>query len=236
MRIMVVEDDADIRALISQSLSQAGYRVSTCGDAESAIRDFATFEPDCLIVDWMLPDMSGIEFVRWLRRQQTAEAVPVLMLTARSEEFDKIKGLEAGADDYMTKPMSLREMNARIKALLRRPGHYHEAPHLLEVEGLTINTRSKEAIFKTEQIELTKTEFNLLQYFVENPDKVLDRNQILNGVWGVNSFLDDRTVDVHILRLRKVLKRYKLEHLILTVRGTGYRFSRQRRDVITPNK
>lgn len=225
MNIPVLEDDNDIREMVCQSLVQNNHLTKGCrdtGDARKALEDFSV---DAMVVDWMLPDSSGIEFIRWLRRQERYRQIPVLMLTAKAEENDTITGLEAGADDYLTKPMSLRELNARINALLRRPAQYDEQSDLVEVEGLTVNLRSHEVQIDGTNAELSKTEFRLLKLFIQNTGKVFSRDQILDAVWGVNKFVDDRTVDVHILRLRKILKPFGKDKLIATVRGVGYRLS-----------
>lgn len=224
MNILVIEDDLAIREMICMSLSQAGYHTHGCEDVKCAKKTISTLRPDCLVVDWMLPDSSGIELIRWLRRQPDLKQLPALMLTARAEENDKITGLESGADDYMTKPLSLRELQARVKALLRRPSSYSEASKLLHCGPLCINLESQQITANAEPMELSKTEFLLLSFFIQNKDRVFTRDQILNHVWGINSFLGDRTVDVHILRLRKVLKRFKLDKRIKTVRGSGYQF------------
>lgn len=225
MKILVIEDDQAIRDMICLSLSQANYYTSGCVDVKCAKKSIAEIKPDCLIVDWMLPDSSGIEFIRWLRRQDKFKQIPALMLTARSEESDKITGLDSGADDYMTKPLSLRELQSRIKALLRRPVSYTDMSHLLESGPIIINTENHDVFIKDEPVDLTKTEYLLLKFFITNENKVFTRDQILNSVWGVNTYLGDRTVDVHILRLRKVLKKFKLDKLVKTVRGSGYRFN-----------
>ena len=225
MNILVIEDDHAIRDMICQSLSQANFQTYACMDVKSAKKSIKELKPDCLVVDWMLPDSSGLELIRWLRRQDKYRQIPALMLTARSEESDKITGLESGADDYMTKPLSLRELHARIKALLRRPPVYEENSNTLKSGPIEINTESHEVRFNGEPVDLTKTEFKLLKFFIMNEGKVFSRDQILDAVWGINAYLGDRTVDVHILRLRKILKKYKLEKAIITIRGAGYRFS-----------
>ena len=224
MKILVVEDDIDIRELICQSLKLAEYHVQSCADMKTGQQLVSEFNPDCLIVDWMLPDSSGVELIRWLRRQQAYSQVPVLMLTARSQESDKIIGLDAGADDYMTKPMSLREMHARVKALLRRPSAYVESSNVITCGALSLNTGTHEVTIDQQLVEMTRTEFKLLKYFMQNPDKVYSRDQLLSAIWGEAAYLGDRTVDVHILRLRKILKKYGLDAMIVTVRGAGYRF------------
>ena len=225
MNILVIEDDTPIREMISLSLSQAGYQVSGCVDVKCAKKQIAEMKPDCLVVDWMLPDSSGIELIRWLRRQSAYKHIPALMLTARAEESDKIEGLDSGADDYMTKPLSLRELRARIKALMRRPGQYSEDTHLLKSGAILLNTDNHQVTINKKPLELSKTEYQLLKFFMSHQNRVYTRDQILTAVWGNDAYLGDRTIDVHILRLRKLLKPFKLEHCIKTVRGTGYSFA-----------
>ena len=223
--ILVVEDDRDIREMVCQSLAQNDYQTIGCANLQEARKSMETVDPDCMVVDWMLPDGSGIELIRWMRRQQQYQQIPVLMLTARSQEADLITGLDSGADDYLTKPMSLRELNARVRALLRRPAPYEEQQDLLQFGPISLNTKTHDVIVAGVAVELTKTEFRLLRLFIENPRKVFSREQILDAVWGVNAFLGDRTVDVHILRLRKILQPQGADRMIETVRGSGYRFS-----------
>ena len=223
--ILVVEDDRDIREMVCQSLAQNDYQTIGCANLQEARKSMETVDPDCMVVDWMLPDGSGIELIRWMRRQQQYQQIPVLMLTARSQEADLITGLDSGADDYLTKPMSLRELNARVRALLRRPAPYEEQQDLLQFGPISLNTKTHDVIVAGVAVELTKTEFRLLRLFIENPRKVFSREQILDAVWGVNAFLGDRTVDVHILRLRKILQPQGADRMIETVRGSGYRLS-----------
>lgn len=225
MKILVVEDDRDIREMVCKSLAQNDFETSGCRDVQEAKQSLSRLAPDCLVVDWMLPDGSGVELIRWLRRQEQYQKIPVLMLTARAQESDMITGLDSGADDYLTKPMSLRELNARVRALLRRPAAYEERQDLLEAGPVSLNTRTHEVFVADAPVELTKTEFKLLKLLIENPRKVFSREQILDSVWGVNAFLGDRTVDVHILRLRKLLKPHGVDKMITTVRGSGYRLS-----------
>jgi two-component system phosphate regulon response regulator PhoB len=206
-------------------LEQNDFRTVGCRDLQEAKQSLAELNPDCLVVDWMLPDGSGVELIRWMRRQDQYQQIPVLMLTARAQESDMITGLDSGADDYLTKPMSLRELNARVKALLRRPAAYQEEIDLVQVGPISMNPRTHEVSVSEVPVELTKTEFRLLQLFMENPKKVFTREQILDAVWGINTYLGDRTVDVHILRLRKLLKPHGVDSMIATVRGTGYRIS-----------
>lgn len=225
MNILVIEDDPAIRDMICLSLSQASYQTYGCVDVKCAKKSIAEIKPDCLVVDWMLPDSSGIELIRWLRRHDDYKHIPALMLTARAEESDKITGLDSGADDYMTKPLSLRELQARVKALLRRPSAYEDTSKHLQAGPILLNTETHEVSIHDKIVELTKTEFKLLKFFIINEDKVFTRDQILDAVWGMNAYLGDRTVDVHILRLRKILKKHQLDKMIITVRGAGYRFS-----------
>jgi two-component system phosphate regulon response regulator PhoB len=216
--ILVVEDDRDIREMVCQS---------RCADVSQARQSIKEHNPDCLVVDWMLPDGSGVELIRWLRRKKKYRQTPVLMLTARAQESDMITGLDSGADDYLTKPMSLRELNARVKALLRRPAVYQEELDQLEAGRLRLNLQTHEVFVGEVSVNLTKTEFKLLKLFAENPNKVFSREQILDTVWGLNAYLGDRTVDVHVLRLRKLLKPHGVDQMIKTIRGCGYRFSQK---------
>ncbi len=227
MNIMVVEDDRDIREMVCRSLAQNDFRTQACRDLGEAKQSLAKTAPDCLVIDWMLPDGSGIDLVRWIRRQDAYRQIPVLMLTARSTESDMVTGLDSGADDYLTKPMSLRELNARVRALLRRPPQYEEAQDLLSAGPLSLNTRSQEVFVGSTEVELSRTEFKLLRLLLENPDRVFSREQILDAVWGVDAYLGDRTVDVYILRLRKLLKPHGVAAMIKTVRGSGYRLTKK---------
>lgn len=223
MKILVVEDDPDIRELVVQSLKRVEYQVRSCSDVTAAQQLVTDLVPDCLIVDWMLPGSSGVELIRWLRRNEKYRQIPVMMLTARSQESDKILGLESGADDYMTKPMSLRELHARIKALIRRPAKYVEAQDTLQVGVIELNMATHELLINRVNVDISRTEFRLLRYFMQNRQKVFSRDQLLSAVWGDDAYLSDRTVDVHILRLRKILKEHGQDGMIVTVRGAGYR-------------
>ncbi|MCP4979402.1 MAG: response regulator [Gammaproteobacteria bacterium] len=229
MLVLVVEDDCDIREMVCQSLAQNDLQTMGCVDMHNAKQAIKNHNPDCLVVDWMLPDGSGVDLIRWLRRKNQYQQIPVLMLTARAEESDVLTGLESGADDYLTKPMSLRELNARVKALLRRPAVYQEQMHIVQFGALSLNSRTHEVFAGKTPIELSKTEFKLLNLFMENPKTVFTRDQILDTVWGLNAYLGDRTVDVHILRLRKLLKPHGIDGMITTVRGIGYRLSKEKR-------
>ena len=225
MKILVVEDDRDIREMVCRSLAQNDLQAVGCHDIQQARQMMKTQRPDGVVLDWMLPDGSGIEFLRWLRRTEPFRQVPVLMLTARAQESDMITALEAGADDSLGKPMSLRELNARVKALLRRPADYREQLDQVEVGPIRLNYRTHEVFVGETPVKLTRTEFNLLRMFLDNPNRVFSREQILDAVWGVDAYLGERTVDVHILRLRKLLKPHGVDNMIVTVRGSGYRFT-----------
>ncbi len=227
MLILVVEDDRDIREMVCQSLEQSDLQTIGCSDIQDARQAVKKHIPDCLVVDWMLPDGTGIDFIRWIRKQKYYQQIPTLMLTARAEESDMLTGLESGADDYLTKPMSLRELNARVKALLRRPAVYQEQVHVLNFGPLSLNSRTYEVFADGKPVELSKTEFRLLRLFMEYPKTVFTREQILDKVWGINSYLSERTVDVHILRLRKLLKPHCVDDTIVTIHGTGYCLSKE---------
>ena len=224
--ILVVEDEPSIQELIAASLQHAGHRTLRADSAEDAARLVNETLPDVVLLDWMLPGMSGIQYARRLRGDERTRDLPIIMLTARSEEHDKVSGLEAGADDYLTKPFSPRELQARIKAVLRR-----RAPQMTEdcvdVEGLRIDPVTHRVTGGGKPIELGPTEFRLLHFFMTHAERVHSRAQLLDQVWGDHVFVEERTVDVHIRRLRASLEATGHDRLIQTVRGTGYRFSAQ---------
>ncbi|CEN55417.1 phosphate regulon transcriptional regulator PhoB [Candidatus Methylopumilus turicensis] len=224
--ILIVEDEPAIQELLALNLTQAGHnpiRALSVEQAQMLMRDAL---PDLIILDWMLPGMSGIEFARKLKSDELSKTIPIIMLTARGEEVDKIRGLEVGADDYVTKPFSPRELNARIKAVLRR-----RSPQMtddpIELNGLRLDPTTHRVTGNNKTIELGPTEFKLLHYLMSNPERVHSRSQVLDRVWGDRVFVEDRTVDVHIRRLRLALEQTGHEDLIQTVRGVGYRFSSQ---------
>jgi two-component system phosphate regulon response regulator PhoB len=223
-RILIVEDEKAIRDLIAFGLRRAGYEVYEAEDCREARARIVDQRPDLVLVDWMLPDTSGLELTRSLKRAKDTEDIPVIMLTARAEEQDKVGGLEGGADDYITKPFSPRELNARIQAVLRRC-----APSggldVVEIDGLTLDDSSHRVSAGEREISLGPTEYRLLHFFMTHPERVFSRGQLLDRVWGGNTYVEERTVDVHIRRLRKALEPYLLERLVQTVRGAGYRFS-----------
>lgn len=224
--ILVVEDEPSIQELIAASLQHAGHRTLRADTAEDAVRLVNETLPDVVLLDWMLPGMSGIQYARRLRAEERTRDLPIIMLTARSEEHDKVSGLEAGADDYLTKPFSPRELQARIKAVLRR-----RAPQMTEdcvdVEGLRIDPVTHRVTGNGKPIDLGPTEFRLLHFFMTHIERVHTRAQLLDQVWGDHIFVEERTVDVHIRRLRASLEATGHDRLIQTVRGTGYRFSAQ---------
>jgi two-component system, OmpR family, phosphate regulon response regulator PhoB len=222
--ILVVEDEPAIQELIAYNLKQAGHQPLRADNAEQALNLVANALPDLVLLDWMLPGLSGIEFARRLRADKRTRAIPIIMLTARSDEQDKLQGLETGADDYITKPFSPRELNARIKAVLRR-----RAPEMtddmVQLGGLKLDPASHRVTGNGEPVDLGPTEFRLLHFLMTHSERVHSRTQLLDQVWGDHVFVEERTVDVHIRRLRKALEPTELDGLVQTVRGTGYRFS-----------
>ena len=222
--ILVVEDEPAIQELVAFNLQQAGHLPVSAHSAEQALAVLRQALPDLILLDWMLPGISGVELARRLKADPYTRPVPIIMLTARGEEQDKITGLETGADDYITKPFSPRELMARIKAVLRRraPEATGEA---VEVEGLRLDPETRRVTAGGKAVELGPTEFRLLHYLMTHPERVHSRAQLLDKVWGNQVFVEDRTVDVHIRRLRLALEPTGHEGLVQTVRGSGYRFS-----------
>ncbi len=225
-KILLVEDEAAIREMTAMALERAGYDVVEAEDAPQAERALSDGLPDLILMDWMLPGNSGIELARRLRRDDYTREVPIIMLTARSEEEDRIRGLDSGADDYVTKPFSPRELIARIKAVMRRSSP-EQATGVLEVQGLVLDSHSHRVLANGNALEMGPTEFRLLQFFMCHPERVYSRAQLLDMVWSRGSFVEERTVDVHIRRLRKALESDGFDKFIQTVRGAGYRFSSQ---------
>ncbi len=221
--VLLVEDDQDIRDMLVFSLQRAGYAVIETEDAEQALDKLGGVMPDIMLVDWMLPGMNGPDLVRHVRRDQLIEKVPVIMLTARGEETDKLHGFDTGIDDYVTKPFSPKELMARMKALLRRSGNDEE--DILQVKNLALDIQAHRLSIADESVPIGPTEFKLLEFFMKHQDRVYSREQLLDLVWGRNVYVEERTVDVHILRLRKLLSPFGYDKLIQTVRGAGYRFS-----------
>ena len=223
--ILIVEDEESILELIAINLHQAGFNPIRSLNAEYAENIISEALPDLIILDWMLPGMSGVEFAKRVRGNSNTKKVPIIMLTAKSDESNKLKGLDIGADDYMTKPFSPKELIARIKAVLRRKN-----PELVDepisIKGLALDPSKHLLQYNNKTITIGPTEFKLLNFFMKNPDRVFSRNQILDKIWGNKSDIDDRTVDVHIKRLRDTLKLSGQESLIKTIRGIGYRLSK----------
>jgi two-component system phosphate regulon response regulator PhoB len=221
--ILIVEDETPLAELIRYNLASEGFRISVASDGEEAELLLAEEGADLVVLDWMLPGMSGLELCRRLRRRDATKALPVLMLTARGEEDDRVRGLATGADDYVVKPFSVPEMVARVKALLRRA-----SPQLvsdtLQRGDIVLDRAAHRVTRRTREVRLGPTEFKLLVYFMENAGRVLSRQQLLDGVWGRDAFIDGRTVDVHVGRLRKALIRGNDTDPIRTVRGAGYAF------------
>ncbi len=222
--IMVVEDEPAIQDLIQINLEMGGYRVLTHGSAEEALQHIQLELPDLALLDWMLPGMTGVDMARRLRADSRTKSLPIILLTARGEEEDKLRGLETGADDYMVKPFSVRELEARIKAVLRR-----RAPELtqdvIDYHGLRLDPTSHKVSGHGKTLSMGPTEFRLLHFFMTHLERVYSRTQLLDFVWGDHVFIEERTVDVHIRRLRAALTPSQHENLIHTVRGSGYRFA-----------
>ena len=225
-RILVVEDEQPIRDLIAFGLRRAGCDVAIAEHSQAALASIGDRRPDIVLVDWMLPDMSGLELVRVLRRDANTRDIPVVMLTARGEEADKVAGLESGADDYVTKPFSARELVARIQAVLRRSVPVGESDRV-DVEGLSLDQAGHRLTAGGTAVALGPTEYRLLAFLMTHPDRVYSRSQLLDRVWGGNVYVEERTVDVHIRRLRKSLEPSGYDRFVQTVRGAGYRFSAQ---------
>jgi two-component system phosphate regulon response regulator PhoB len=224
--ILVVEDEQPIRDLIAFGLRRAGFQVALAEDCQAARASIVNRRPDLVLVDWMLPDTSGLELARQLRKDPDTHDIPIIMLTARAEEADKVAGLEGGADDYVTKPFSARELTARIQALLRRMAPAGNAERI-EFAGLTLDQAGHRVLANGHAVTLGPTEYRLLQFLMSHPERVYARAQLLDRVWGGNVYVEERTVDVHIRRLRKALEASGCDRLVQTVRGAGYRFSAQ---------
>ena len=230
--ILLVEDEPAIQELIAANLTRAGHHVLRAGDAETGQRIVRDALPDLILLDWMLPGMSGVEFAKRLRSEERTRSIPLIMLTARGEEQDKVAGLEAGADDYVTKPFSPRELVARIKAVLRRraPETTEDA---VEIGGLRLDPATHRLAAEGQPVNLGPTEFRLLHFLMTHPERVHSRAQLLDQVWGDHVFVEERTVDVHIRRLRSALEPSNHDGLVQTVRGSGYRFSTQQETATT---
>lgn len=222
-KVLIVEDEAPIRQMIAFNLTRAGFEVEEAEDCAAARARIADGPPDLVLVDWMLPDSSGLELTRSLRREEASRDLPIIMLTARAEERDKITGLEGGADDYITKPFSARELLARINALLRRTGSDDDT--VLEAGSLRLDPAGHRVRAGDAEVSLGPTEYRLLKFLMENPERVFSRGQLLDQVWGRNVYVEERTVDVHVRRLRQALEPFAVDGYVQTVRGAGYRLS-----------
>jgi two-component system phosphate regulon response regulator PhoB len=223
-KILVVEDEDAIRAMLMMILEQAGFMPIAAADAEEAQIALDNNGPDLILLDWMLPGISGVEWARRLKKETIYREIPIILLTARGEEEDKVKGLEIGADDYVTKPFSPKELVARIRAVLRRSGKI-QGQAQITLGDLMLDTEQHRLTIGDKQLEVSPTEFRLMHFFMSHPDKVYSRTQLLDQVWGRSVYIEERTIDVHIRRLRKILEEYGREDLVQTVRGFGYRFS-----------
>jgi two-component system, OmpR family, phosphate regulon response regulator PhoB len=223
-QILIVEDERPIREMIAFALKRSGFEVREAEDSHSARLQLADRRPDLLLVDWMLPDMSGLELTRLIKRESATRDLPVILLTARASEGDKVAGLDGGADDYVTKPFSPRELLSRINAVLRRSGA-GATDEKIELGGLTLDRSSHRVSAAGKEVTLGPTEYRMLEFFMTHPERVYTREQLLDRVWGGNVYVEERTIDVHIRRLRKALEAVALDHRVQTVRGSGYRFS-----------
>jgi len=222
-KILIIEDELAIREMIKFAFINSKFMLLEAEHAEQAQHVIAEHKPDLILLDWMLPGMSGLDLLKRLRKDELTKGIPVIMLTARGNEADKVKGLDVGADDYVSKPFSPRELLARIKALLRRS--YPEHGETLNFAQIKMDTATHRVTIADKSISLGPTEYKLLHFFICNPERVFSRGQLLDNVWGGTVYIEDRTVDVHIRRLRKALSKHDSDDLIQTVRGTGYRMS-----------
>ena len=222
--VLVVDDEEAIRDMIRFALEKAGMTVRLASSAQEALEHISEARPDIILLDWMMPGVSGLELTRRLRRDAYTEDIPIIMLTARVTEDDKVAGLEAGTDDYVVKPFSPRELLARIRAVTRRSSATDEGGRLTE-GGLTLDTVSRRVLDGNgDELRMGPTEYRLLEFFMSHPGRAYSRSQILDHVWGANAYLEERTVDVHIRRLRKALDPAGASKYLQTVRGHGYRF------------
>lgn len=224
INVLVVEDEDAIREMLTLVLEQAEFTVRAVPDAHHGLAQLAEKTPDLILLDWMLPGISGVEWARRLKRDETFGEIPIILLTARGEEEDKVRGLEVGADDYVTKPFSPRELVARVRAVLRRVGKFGKSGKI-EMGGIVLDVEQHRVNVGSAELAVSPTEYRLLEFFLTHAGKVYSRAQLLDQVWGRNAYIEERTVDVHIRRLRKILAEHEREDLIQTVRGFGYRFS-----------
>lgn len=223
--ILIVDDEQDIREMLSHALDLAGFK---CLEAENTLQAYQMMidkRPQLMLLDWMLPGgENGVELCRRLKQDDNLSEIPIILLTAKGDEDHKVQGFDAGADDYLTKPFSTRELISRIKAVLRRSNVQHQDKPI-EFHGLVLEPASQRVAFQQQSIEIGPTEYRLLAFFMTHPERAYTRSQLLDHVWGGNVYIEDRTIDVHIRRLRKILEPFQIDYFVQTVRGTGYRFS-----------
>lgn len=223
-RILIVDDEASIREMVAFALRKADMETMQAADAREAQLKVAKVVPDLILLDWMLPGMSGLELARRMRREDPTREVPIIMLTARGEEMDRVNGLEAGVDDYVVKPFSTRELIARINTVLRR-SQGDDGTGTIALGGLKIDGPAHRVYVGDDAVPIGPTEYRLLHFFMTHPERVYSRSQLLDHVWGGSVYVEERTVDVHIRRLRQTLEPWQMDRLVQTVRGAGYRFS-----------
>ena len=222
--ILIVEDEPAIRQIVAMTMSHEGFKTIEVDDVTGAVESLANMVPDLIILDWMMPGLTGLEFTKRIKKSRRTKHIPIILLTAKSQEHDKVAALNSGADDYITKPFSAAELVARVKAVLRRVNVSSDR-EVLNVGNIKVDLRSRRAFCEGDKLNLSPLEFKLLEFFVSHPERVFTRTQLLDQVWGTNTFIEDRTVDVHIRRLRKVLSRHECSDYIQTVRGSGYLFT-----------
>lgn len=226
IHLLVIEDERDIRDMLCFALEEVGFIVAEASTSERALSLLQDGnKPHLMLVDWMLPGASGIEFCRRVKQHDEWKDIPVIMLTARGEEDDRVKGLESGADDYIVKPFSPRELVARVRAVLRRTGIIAASDKALELGLIRLDSASQRVTVRGDTVKLGPTEYKLLAFFMEHPERVYTRTQLLDSVWGHQVVVEERTIDVHMRRLRKALEPFGAEDYVQTVRGSGYRFS-----------
>ncbi len=223
-RVLIVEDEPSIRDMVAFALGKAGMQAIHAADARAAQSAIADQVPDLILLDWILPGMPGIDFARRRRREDLTRDIPIIMLTARGDEVDRVNGLDAGVDDYVVKPFSARELIARIRALMRR-AHGEDSAGVIEIAGLRIDSAAHRVFAGEHIVPIGPTEYRLLHFFMTHPERVYSRSQLLDHVWGGGVYVEERTVDVHIRRLRMTLMPFALDGCVQTVRGSGYRFS-----------
>ncbi|MFT5132466.1 MAG: two-component system phosphate regulon response regulator PhoB [Gammaproteobacteria bacterium] len=223
-KILIVEDEAAIREMLGYTLTKDGYSFEEAADVDQANDVIARDKPDLILLDWMLPGVSGVDYARRLRGNTDTKEIPIIMITAKDEEYDKVRALDIGVDDYVTKPFSTKELLARIRAVMRRSA-VEGRDGLIEVQGLKLDPDTYRVTANDKVIDVSPTEFRLLHFFITHPERVYSRAQLLDQVWGQNIYVEERTVDVHIRRLRQTLAVEGYDKFIQTVRSVGYRFS-----------